>query len=197
MAIPTLSMRVSRRAMLAGAAATPVLVLSLNPLPGSVPLPANVAGPDARLFRRIAVARTLRKDYARAQRLRERLRDVRDARSRHSDRPFQSRRVRWGPLGLDDLDGWLRHSELFRAYGDAVRAAVDVPAQTVAGVHAKLELAVIAARRGPARIYMYEDREWLEAVLVDLERLAHQRRSNTRDLAPRYNSHHPQEALYV
>lgn len=47
-----------------------------------------------------------------------------------------------------------------------------VPADSVAGIHAKLGLAVIASRRGGARVYMYENREWLEGTLADLWRLA-------------------------
>jgi hypothetical protein len=75
-------------------------------------------------------------------------------------------------LPLSDPALWRHWWDSFERYADAVRAAVAVPADTVAGAHAKLALAVIASRRGGARVYMYEDREWLEIALAALGRIA-------------------------
>src|SRR3546814_3869032 len=73
--------------------------------------------------------------------------------------------------------------ETFELYAAAVRVAVAVPAHTVVGIRAKLALVIIAARPEHARIYMYDDREWLEAVLGDLARLAAERQSSSNPLA--------------
>lgn len=117
---------------------------------------------DAELFRRIKVAERLRNEHARSRRLRDRLREARERRPAFPPSYFRERY----PVA------WRDYFETFERYAAAVRAAVEVPADTVTGIHAKLTLAVIAARRGGARVYMYEDREWLEAALADLRRLA-------------------------
>ena len=166
---PTLTIALSRRAILAGATAVPVAAQSLIQALAALPEPASLApdpSTDAELFRRIAEAEGLRNEYARARRFRDRIREARRARAEVSPQP------RRGPIPPCDIDAYLHYSELFYRYADAVRAAVDVPARTAAGLQAKLALAVIASRRGGARIYMYEDREWLEITLADLRRLA-------------------------
>ena len=166
MAIATLSTGLSRRAMLAGSVAAPAMFPLLGAL-AALPQPVlAAASADAVLFRRIAEAEDLRKQYARARRLRDRIRRARWAREKTPSLPWR------GPFPSCDVETYLHYPQLFHSYADAVRAAVAVPARTLAGLHAKLALAVIAARRGNARIYMYEDREWLEAALADLERLA-------------------------
>ncbi|WP_240932840.1 hypothetical protein [Pelagibius litoralis] len=88
--------------------------------------------------------------------------------ARGDSMPFPRR----GPIPPCDINAYLQYSDLFQSYADPVRDAVAVLAHTVAGIHAKLALGVIVARRGNARIYMYEDSEWLQAALIDLERLA-------------------------
>ena len=65
----------------------------------------------------------------------------------------------------------LRCSDLFHRYAAAVRGAVAVPADSVRGVHAKLDLALIASRRGNARIYLYEAHDYVEAAVADLKRI--------------------------
>lgn len=165
MATHTLSTGISRRSMLLGSVLAPSLYLSglsaLSALPG--PLQAfGSCEADRELFQRIAVAEQLRSEHARMRRLRDRLRAARAA---HSD-------LHLVPLKLSHPGLWQLYWDSFEGYATAVRTAVAVPAHTVAGVHAKLALAVIAARRGGARIYMYEDCEWLEAALTDLRRLA-------------------------
>ncbi|NIA70353.1 hypothetical protein HBA54_17240 [Pelagibius litoralis] len=165
MATPTLSTRLSRRAMLAGSVAAPAMAFPVFQALAALPVPALLCAdphPDAELFRRIAEAEHLRNQNARARRLRARLRDALYARHDLAYRPFRD----------SHPEAWLHCWETHGRYADAVREAVAVPAHTVAGIHAKLSLAVIASRRGGARVYMYEDREWLQAALVDLERLA-------------------------
>ena len=170
MAKPTLTIALSRRAMLAGATAAPVAAQPLFQALAALPEPALPVFSnhdfDAELFRRIAEAEGLRNEYARARRLRDRIREARRARAGISPQP------RRGPIPPCDIDAYLHCSKLFYRYADAVRTAIDVPAHTAAGLHAKLALAVIASRRGGARVYMYEDREWLEIALTDLRRLA-------------------------
>ena len=173
MATPILSTGISRRTMLAGSIAAPAgllpLVSALATLPASA-FPVPTSDTDTELFRRIATAESLRNQHARARRLRDRRRAAMQA---HDDLPPLPWR---GPFRHRDPSAWLRCAEAFECYAMAVRAAVAVPACTVAGLHAKLALATIASRRGGARVYMYEDREWLEAALADLERLADRER---------------------
>ncbi|NIA70083.1 hypothetical protein HBA54_15870 [Pelagibius litoralis] len=172
-AAPGLGITLSRRTLLAAAAALPALGLALPALAAlaAPPADAGLPNPDAELFRRIAVALERRKVYARARRLRQRLHDIRDARRGYDTSHMLPAPWR-EPLGPGDRDAWLHDRDLFYRYGEAVREAVAVPARTVAGLYAKLDLAVVAARRGTGRIYMYEDREWLEAALEDLRGLA-------------------------
>lgn len=165
MATHTLSIGISRRSMLLGGVLAPSLALpqlsALSALPG--PLRAlDSCEDDKELFQRIGVAEQLRREHARMRRLRDRLKAARAARSD----------LRPAPVRLSHPGLWRLYWDSFEGYATAVRTAVAVPAHTVAGIHAKLALAVIAARRGGARIYMYEDREWLEAALADLRRLA-------------------------
>jgi hypothetical protein len=165
MATHTLSTGISRRSMLLGGALIPSLGLPLNALLKLVPAPTQppaASGADAELFHRIAVAERLRNDHARVRRLRDRLRATRDAAGQLYTPSFR----------LSQPDLWRRHWDSFERYATAVRAAVAAPAHTIAGVHAKLALATIASRRGGARVYMYEDREWLEIALADLRRIA-------------------------
>lgn len=169
MATPTLSTGLSRRAMLAGSVAVPAMAHPVFQALAALPEPTLLGlDPklDAALFRCIAAAEHLRNRYAGARRLRDRVQEAR--RARNDFKPLPRR----GPIPPCDIDAYLHYSDLFRCYADAVRSAVAVPAHTVAGVHAKLALGVIAARRGNARVYMYEDREWLEMALADLKRLA-------------------------
>jgi hypothetical protein len=150
--------------MLLGSALAPPLLFALSLLPQPVSALGGCEA-DAELFRRIAVAERLRSEHARARRLRDRLRAARAARLG----------LRRHPAPPGDPALWRHCWDSFERYADAVRAAVAVPADTVAGVHAKLALAVIASRRGGARVYMYEDREWLEIALADLGRIAESR----------------------
>lgn len=168
MADYTLSTGFSRRSMLLGSTLAPSLALSLLAAPVTLPEPTSNPSDraaDAELFRRIAVAERLRNEHARAGRLSGRRRVAIDARNDLPPLPWR------GPFQDRDPVAWLHCAEAFECYATAVRDAVAVPAYTVAGVHAKLALAAVASRRGGARIYMYEDREWLEAALADLERL--------------------------
>jgi len=165
MAVYTLSTGISRRSMLLGSALAPSLGLPLLAALATLPEPTSHLpdrGADAELFRRIAAAERLRNEHARARRLRDRLREARNVPAHLRPLPL--------PLGHPGL--WRHCWDSFERYAEAVRAAVAVPAHTAAGVHAKLALAVIASRRGGARVYMYEDREWLEIALTDLGRLA-------------------------
>ena len=181
MAGPTLNTSVSRRAMLAGGgAAVAISAIAVLPAAAGPARDFNVdPNLDARLFRRIAVAERLRKEHARACRLLDRLRVALRNRPGDPDMPWMSLYARrWDAAERTgrraDL---LRTRDLFHRYAAAVRGAVATPAHSLPGIHAKLRLAVIAARRGDARIYLYEDREWLEAVLADLKRLiGHARR---------------------
>lgn len=169
MATPTLSTSISRRTMLVGSALVPAVAFPLLTALAALPEPAFAGtdlSTDAELLRCIAAAEHLRNRYARARRLRDRIRETR--RARGDFRPLPRR----GPIPPCDIDAYLHYADLFRRYANAVRAAIAVPAYTVAGIHAKLALGVIAARRGDARVYMYEDREWLEVALADLKRLA-------------------------
>ncbi len=168
MANYTLSTGLSRRAMLAGSIAAPAMAHPLLQALAALSVPnllASDPNPDAELFRRIAVAEHLRNLNARARRLRARLHEAREVRDS----------IRYQTFRTTHPEARLHCWETHGRYADAVRDAVAVPAHTVAGIHAKLALGVIASRRGGARVYMYEDREWLQAALVDLERLANPR----------------------
>lgn len=170
MAKPIRSTGLSRRAMLARSFALPAAVFpatqALTALPAPAALPASDPGPDAELFRRVARAKRLRKRCAQARRIRDRLRAARTAKADTPPLPWR------GPFPPYADPASLQHAELFRCYAEAVRAAVVLPAHTAAGLHAKLSLATVASRRGRARVYLYEDREWLETTLADLKRLA-------------------------
>ena len=170
MAKPIRSTGLSRRAMLARSFALPAVVLpaaqAIAALPAPATLTASDPSPDAELFRRVARAKRLRKRCAQAQRIRDRLRAVRASRAALPPLPWH------GPFPPYCDPASLQHAELFRRYAEAVRAAVALPARTAAGLHAKLSLAMVASRRGRARVYLYEDREWLETTLADLKRLA-------------------------
>ena len=186
MAKPTLTIALSRRAILAGASAIPIAIpLAAQPLVqalAALPSPGTDSGPeagiesggdpgaDAELFRRIATAEALRNRHARARRQRHRIREARRARAERS--PLPRPQPRRGPIPPCDVDAYLQCSALFHRYADAVRDAVALPAWSLPGLHAKLRLAAIASRRGDARVYMYEDREWLEITLTDLRRLS-------------------------
>jgi len=168
MAVYTLSTSLSRRSILQGGALVPCLGLPLLSALETMPAPVqslSASGADGELFRRIAVAERLRSEHARVCRLRDRLRAAREARGDRRPLPF--------PLSHPAL--WQLHWNSFERYAAAVRAAVAVPAHTIAGAHAKLALAAIASRRGDARVYMYEDREWLEIAVADLRRIAESR----------------------
>ena len=170
MAKPTRSTGLSRRAMLARSFALPAAVLpaaqAIAALPAPAAFPASDPGPDAELFRRVARAKRLRKRCAQARRIRDRLRAARAAQAVLPPLPWH------GPFRSYVDPASLQHAELFRCYAQSVRAAVALPAYTAAGLHAKLSLATVASRRGRARVYLYEDREWLETALADLRRLA-------------------------
>jgi hypothetical protein len=150
--------------MLLGSVLAPSLALTLLPALSALLRPVSAPGgceADRELFQRIAEAERLRSEHARVRRLRDRLQAARAARGGFRPAPFQ-----FGHPAL-----WRLYWDSFERYAAAVRVAVAVPACTVAGIRAKLALAVIASRRGGARVYMYEDREWLEAALADLQRL--------------------------
>lgn len=177
MADPTLSTTLSRRAILTrSAAAIPAVAL-----PTTVALPAVAAlhlpnpDPDARLFRRIAMAVRLRKEYARACRLRDRLWKAIAKRPDPFGLPTPDH-VKWHDIAeaIGDYRVGMGWFDMHRRYAWAVRAAVAEPAYTVRGVHAKLDLAVIAARRGNARIYMYEHYDYAAAAVADLKRIVEQ-----------------------
>ena len=166
MATPTLNTRLSRRTILAGGVATPALafpVIQAITNPPDPALSSSEPAADAELFRRIAVAEHFRNRHARMQRLRARLPAMPDAPDDLMPLPFRDNCAK----------PWLHCWESFERYATAVRDAIAVPAFTVTGIHAKLRLGAIAARQGAARVYMYEDREWLEIVIADLRRLAH------------------------
>ena len=169
MATRTLNTRLSRRTILAGSIAAPALafpaIQAIVALPEPTLLGSDPAA-DAELFRRIAVAEDFRNQHARIQRIRARLRATREARGDLMPLPFRDNRA----------EPWLHCWESFERYATAVRDAVSIPALTVAGVHAKLNLGAIATRQGAVRVYMYEDREWLETTLTDLKCLADRER---------------------
>ncbi|MCY6379387.1 hypothetical protein [Hoeflea prorocentri] len=161
MATPTLNTRLSRRAILAGSIAAPALAVPVFNAIDAPSLPSPDFDLDAELFRRIAVAVQFRNQNARARRILKRLR----AAGRRND-------LMPRPIRDNHADAWLECWKSFEGYAKAVREAVAVPALTVAGVHAKLSLGAIATRQDAARVYMYEDRAWLDAVLTDLRRIA-------------------------
>ena len=66
---------------------------------------------------------------------------------------------------------WRRGLAQPHAQPTAVCGAVATPAHSLPGLHAKLQLAAVASRRGDARSYMYEYREWLDAILHDVTRV--------------------------
>ncbi|MCY6380230.1 hypothetical protein [Hoeflea prorocentri] len=161
MATHTLNTRLSRRAILAASLAAPAMAYPVFEVIDGSSEPASSGfdpNPDAELFRRIAVAEQFRRQNAGARRLLKRLRAA-------------GRRNDLMPRPIRDIhaDAWLECWKSFESYARAVREAVAVPAVTVAGVHAKLSLGAIATRRDAARVYMYEDRAWLDAVLADLK----------------------------
>ena len=170
MADPILSTTIFRRSILATATAA---VPALAAFPASGGSGPGSPDSDAELFRRIAVAEHWRNQHARACRLRDRLWQARMARA---DDPFLSGvpttifKKRRDAAG-EGLVG-MRWSPVFWRYAKAVRAAVAVPAHTIRGARAKLGLALIAARRGDARIYLYEDHDYMAAALADLDRIA-------------------------
>jgi hypothetical protein len=141
-------------------------VLSILKVLPALAAPLSEADADTELFHRIAVAEQLRSEHARVRRLRDRLRASRDSGGQFYPVPF----CRSHPALLR------LYFNTFDRYATAVRAAVAVPAHTTVGVHAKLALATIASRRCGARVYMYEDREWLEVAFADLERLVDRER---------------------
>jgi hypothetical protein len=165
MASHTLSTGISRRSILLGSVLATSLALpllsALIALPGPMTNLASCKA-DTELFRRIRVAERLRSEHARVGRLRDRLQAAREVRG--DLRPL--------PIRFSNPALWRLYFDTFERYTTAVRAAVAVPAHTIAGVHAKLALATIASRRSGARVYMYEDREWLEIALGDLRRIA-------------------------
>lgn len=175
MATRTLSTHVSRRAIIAGGAAAVLAGPGLS-LPAAAPVAAQPLGADARLFRRIAVAERLRNRHARARRLRDRLSELTWDHPDYPGLPIRTPADHAARRAVGERTGYypamLQTAGLFRRYAAAVRRAVATPAQTLPGVRAKLALGLIAARRGKARVYMYEDREWLEYALDDLARLA-------------------------
>ena len=172
MADPTLSTTIFRRSILA-AAATAATMPAVPALPAIAESGPGSPDPDAALFRRIAVAEHWRNQHARACRLRDRLWQARMARTGALDLPGvppSAVRKRHDTAG-GGLVG-MRWSPVFWRYAEAVRAAIAVPAHTIRGARAKLGLALIAARRGDARIYLYEDHDYMAAVLADLDRIA-------------------------
>ncbi len=165
MATPTLNTRLSRRAILSGSLAVPAMAFPVFKVVDALPelaLRGSDLNADAELFRRIAVAEHFRNRNARIRRRLRRLRAAGRARYDFVPRPVRD----------SHADEWLECWESFEGYAKAVRDAVAVPALTVAGIHAKLSLGAIATRKGSARVYMYEDRAWLDTVITDLKHMA-------------------------
>ena len=179
MADPTLSTTVSRRTMLAGgAAAVSLPAIASLPAANGPCLDLPMPDPDARLFHCIAVAERLRKEHAQACRLLDRLRESLRGQPGYRELPGMGiYSKRWDAAWRTGRrDAMLRCSDLFHRYARAVRAAVAVPAHSVRGVHAKLGLALIAARRGDARVYLYEAHDYVEAAVADLKRIVDRER---------------------
>ena len=173
MATATLSTGLSRRAMLAGGVAAPAAFPLLGTL-AALPEPIlAAASADAAMFRRIAKAAGLRNRYAHARRLRDRIRRARWTREKTPPLPWR------GPFPSCDIETTLHYLQLFHGY--AVRCARPWRCQP-------------ARWCGNARIYMYEDRKWLEAALADLERLA-QNRDAPRDARPEGRGRRPQNPI--
>ena len=173
MANPTLSTTVSRRTMLAGGAAA-VSLPAIASLPAAPRLDLPMPDPDARLFHCIAVAERLRKEHAQACRLLDRLRESLRGQPGYRELPgIGIYSKRWDAAWRTGRrDAMQRCSDLFHHYARAVRAAVAMPAHSVRGVHAKLGLALIAARRG----YLYEAHDYVEAAVADLKRIVDRER---------------------
>lgn len=158
MADATHTTKFSRRTILAGTTATTVSAIAF---PALAAWPSD---PDAALLRRIALIDRLGEKYvARQERHRRRIK----ARYHHRQRWTEAGPT-WPGLGYwpADPDGW----RMFDRYAAAVRSALVAPAHTPRGILAKLKLARQAARTGDRRVYLYEDIDWLDPVLVDLER---------------------------
>ena len=176
MAEPSLTIALSRRAILAGATAIPIAVpIATQPLAqtlAALPEP-SLPSPDERLLRRVAVAERLRKRRARLLRLLDRLDLCRRGPDGEDETPWLSIHARrWYSAGRAGHRADMLHaSSLFHRYAAAVRGAVATPAHSLPGLQAKLQLAAVASRRGDARIYMYEDREWLDAIQHDVARV--------------------------
>ena len=172
MAIPSLTIAFSRRAILAGATAIPLAAPPLVEALAALPEP-RLPDPDDRLLRRVAVAERLRKRRARLLRLLDRLDLCRRGPDGEDETPWLSIHARrwYSAERAGHRADMLRASSLFHRYAAAVRGAVATPAHSLPGLQAKLQLAAVASRLGDARIYMYEDREWLDAILHDITRV--------------------------
>ena len=187
MADPTPSTGVSRRSMLAGgvaAMAAPVPAFAALPAtaPPAVTLSAVTPPPpagrrvDAVLLRRIAAAHDCLAAYRRADALCLGLSrslsahpDLPQARPYHpaDDERWDALMARTGIIAAD-----IGCERLHERYEAALAVAFAVPARTLAGVHAKLRLAVTAVKQEQSSLLDVVNCAYLDSTLGDLGRLA-------------------------
>ena len=177
MADATLSMRVSRRSMLASGVA--VVAIPRSPLPGpAAAILEEYDGQnlDADLLRRIAAAYDLLAAYHRADTSCAQLQRTQSSRSDFPDGvpSTQAEGERWDALmEQKGITAAHTHCERFyEHYEAALAAAFALPARTLAGVHGKLQLAVTAVKQEQDGVLAPADCTYLEGTLGDLERLA-------------------------
>lgn len=65
-----------------------------------------------------------------------------------------------------------RCGDLHDLYGETMQTAFNIPAHTLRGLYAKLELAAGVARKGIDGAYTKTKFEWLDLAMADMERLA-------------------------
>jgi hypothetical protein len=145
----------------------------------SAAVPPAVAGPDAELLRRIALAERRRDEFSAARLEGRRLFS---AMTRHPDYPNLTAAT------MFDAATAARRSEMAErtghraamdrrnracwAYNAAAQAVLDLPPRSLRGLYAKLRFAARAAREGDYGGYDHGDRDWLDIALADLKRLA-------------------------
>ena len=177
MADSTLSTRFSRRSMLAGGVAMMAAPVSgVGAVPAAGPPPPDGRHPDAGLLRRVAAAHDCLAAYRRADavclRLHRALRGHPDFPQGMPGDPEEGER--WDALmaqtGVMAADA--RCDRLYEGYEAALAAAFAVPAHSVAGVHGKLRLAVMAVKQAQVGLLDTVDCAHLDSTLGDLSRLA-------------------------
>lgn len=178
MAAHTLTRKLSRHNMLSGMSAIGLFATtrSSHAVP---PAPPAVAGPDAELLQRIAVA-DQRRDEFNAARL-EGLR-VRATMARHPDYPpdLMARPIddslcaEWAAVA--ERTGYRaamdRRNRACGVYNAAAQAVLDTPPRSLHGLYTKLGFAVRAAREGDYGGHDHGDRDWLDIALADAARMA-------------------------